>query len=229
MPENITLKIKIAERAADLYIEQPDFTLKYLSGQMKIKPAEMYTLFPNRRNVLQFVYAAQLYKYRGIRKDIENFASYSLAEKLSNLAYTLTDLLLEHREFTDRTFDPLIRNCFQTTDFEKQLEEEIAGFFKHNSSISTSASFLLQPLFFRLIRNHYLWLIRYWLNDESPGFENTMALTDKWTNFIQEILYNKTLDKGFDLAKFIAMQSGIKEWFYPGKQKSHPSADQKSP
>lgn len=217
MKKDIRKKVNVAEKAADLYIDNPDFTLKFLAETLNLEPTEIYKLFPNKKNILQFYYPAQLYKYREITSKIDNFQNYTLAEKLSNLAYTLTDLLLEKREFVQLTFEKYISNCINETGFEKQLETEIRTFFTKDSAISTTASFLLRPWFFKLIRKHYLWLIDYWLKDESKGYENTMALTDKWTSFIQEMFYSSVIDKGFDLAKFAYIQSGINQWFRSDK------------
>ncbi|MDX1672024.1 MAG: hypothetical protein R3211_06760, partial [Balneolaceae bacterium] len=41
------------------------------------------------------------------------------------------------------------------------------------------------------------------------GKEMTMAFTDKFTSFIQELLYSAILDKGIDLVKFITHRGVI--------------------
>jgi hypothetical protein len=224
MEDNLKKKIKIAEKAAGLYPDNPEFTMKQLAGTMKIKPADLYGMFPGRKALLRFYYTAQFHKYKETASQIEGFNEYTLAEKLGNLAYTLTDLMLEHREFVELTYDQLIGQFYTKTDFEKLLEEEIKSFHVNDTRISTTASILIRPWYFRLIRQHYLWLISYWLKDESPGFENTMGLTDKWTVFLQEMLYSSIVDKGFDLAKFVFMQSAIKDWFETGNKKHKTSA-----
>lgn len=228
MKQQIKKKIKAAEEAADFYIENPGFTLKSLAEKLKMKPAEIYELFPNRKTVLQFYYTAQIYKYREITKQIEGFSEYTLAEKLSNLALTLTDLFLEKREFVDHTFHDLIGNSYANTEFERMLEQEIKTFINNDHGISSSASVFMKPFFFKIIRMHYNWLISYWLNDQSRGFEHTMALTDKWASFIQEVLYSSIIDKGFDLAKFAYIQSGIQEWFTTGTASREPSEGEQS-
>lgn len=227
MEKQIKKKIDAAEEAADLYLEDPNFTLKSLAEKLQMKPAEMYGLFPNRRAILQFYYAAQIYKYRGITSQIEGFKEYTIAEKLSNLALTLTDLFLEHREFVEYTFHNLIANYYTNTAFDRMLEQEIKTYLENDPGISASASVFMKPFFFKLISMHYKWLIRYWLNDQSTGFENTMALTDKWTSFIQELLYLSIIDKGFDLAKFAFLQSGIKDWFTTGTASREPSGEER--
>ncbi len=224
MEDNLKKKIKIAEKAAGLYLDNPEFTMKQLAGTMKVKPADLYGMFPSRKVLLRFYYTAQFHKYKEVAGQIEGFHEYTLAEKLGNLAYTLTDLMLEHREFVERTFDQLIGQFYTKTDFEKLLEEEIRTFHINDAKISATASILIRPWYFRIIRQHYLWLIGYWLKDESPGFENSMSLTDKWTGFLQEMLYSSIVDKGFDLAKFVFMQSGIKDWFETGETKRKSSA-----
>jgi len=226
MEQQIKKKIETAEAAADLYLENPGFTLKSLADKLNMNTPEMYRLFPNRKTILQFYYTAQIFKYKEITHQIEGFKEYALGEKLSNLALTLTDLFLEKREFVEHTFPDVIDNKFANTEFDQMLEQEIEMFIKNDPGISASASIFMNSFFFKIIRMHYKWMINYWLNDQSRGFENTMALTDKWTSFIQEILYSSVIDKGFDLAKFAFIQSGIKRWFSTDPASCEPSGDQ---
>jgi len=200
-------KITIAEQAADLYISNSSFTVQQLTEYLKISTADFYRLFPNRRSVLQYYYEAQLIKTEEIISSIGDFNSYTLSEKLSTLAFTLTDLLQEKREFTEQTFNSLIANR-SSTPFSKKLTSLSEELF-NDKGISTASGFVLNQWTYRLVAQHYIWLIQYWLRDDSHNYEKTMALTDKWTAFVQEVMYSSILDKGFDLAKFSLTQAGF--------------------
>jgi hypothetical protein len=54
--------------------------------------------------------------------------------------------------------------------------------------------------------------VKYWLNDSSKDKERTLALADKLSSLFEEIVYNKTLDKGFDLFKFIFGNNDFESW-----------------
>lgn len=200
-------KMTIAEQAADLYIINPSFTVQQLTEQLKITAADFYQLFPNRRSVLQYYYEAQLLKTEEIISSISDFHSYTLSEKLSTLAFTLTDLLGEKKEFIKQTFNSLIANK-SNTSFSTKLISITDSIFD-DKGISMTSKLVLNQWTFRLIAQHYIWMIQFWLRDDSHNQEKTMALVDKWTVFVQEVMYSSVLDKGFDLAKFTFTQVGF--------------------
>lgn len=218
MDKKTKQKIRIAEKAAEFYPEDPSFTFKTLADELKMDVSDLYRIFPNRRTLFHYFYVAQLYKYRENLKEIEDYESYTLSEKLSNLALTLTDLMLEHREFVEQTFGSFVCRQINRNEFGCEMEKQIRSFMVGDSRISSSASIFLNSWIFKTIRIQYEWLILYWLKDESEGFENTLALTDKWTTFLEEVLYSHVLDKGFDLAKFFFQQSKINQWFVPEQE-----------
>lgn len=197
----------IAEQAVDLYTTNSSFTVQQLTEHLKITTAHFYRLFPNRRSVLQYYYEAQLLKTEEIISSISDFHSYTLSEKLSTLAFTLTDLLGEKKEFIRQTFNSLIANK-STTPFSKKLNSITESIFD-DKGISMASKLVLNQWTYRLIAQHYIWMIQYWLRDESHNQEKTMALVDKWTAFVQEVMYSSVLDKGFDLAKFTLTQAGF--------------------
>jgi AcrR family transcriptional regulator len=200
-------KNTIAEKAADLYITNSSFTVQQLTEVLEITTTDFYRLFPNRRSVLQYFYEAQLLKTEEIILSIGDFHSYTLSEKLSTVAFTLTDLLGEKREFTKQTFNSLIVNR-SSTPFSKKLNFITESLF-HDKGISMASKFVLNQWTYRLIAQHYIWMIQYWLGDNSHNQEKTMALVDKWTAFVQEVMYSSIIDKGFDLAKFTLTQAGF--------------------
>ena len=67
-------------------------------------------------------------------------------------------------------------------------------------------------IFYKTLSSQFLFLIQYWLKDSSKDKDRTLALADKLSSFFEEIVYNKTIDKGFDLLKFIVGNSDIESW-----------------
>ncbi len=197
--------------------------MKDLASKSGISVTDLYKLFPNRKSILAHYYTTQIYQADEIIQNIEDFQEYTLAEKLSTLAYTLTDLLQDDREYVERTFQELICSGFQKTDFEKKVEQRLKHIISNDHHISSTASFFVNPFVYTIIQKHYMWMIQYWLNDDSAGFEDTLALIDKWTALFQELLYNSLIDKSLDLTKFLLAQSGINEWFHSDQKKKKTS------
>jgi len=199
--EKLNLKIELTEAAVDLYIEDK-FTIPNLASKTGKTASEIYSLFPNKNAILKFYYPSLIVRYQAMISEIDDFDSYSISEKLSNFAFTLFDMMDERREFVEDTFDKYVWTCSSKSEFQKLIKSLFKDFFTSDGKIATSAGFFMGDLFYSSLKIQFLSLIKFWLDDNSEGRERTFALTDKITGFIEELIYSKIVDKGFDLAKY---------------------------
>jgi len=199
--EKLNLKIELTEAAIDLYIEDK-FTIPNLTSKTGKTASEIYSLFPNKNAILKFYYPSLIVRYQAMISEIDDFDSYSISEKLSNFAFTLFDMMDERREFVEDTFDKYVWTCSSKSEFQKLIKSLFKDFFTSDGKIATSAGFFMGDLFYSSLKIQFLFLIKFWLDDNSEGRERTFALTDKITGFIEELVYSKIVDKGFDLAKY---------------------------
>jgi len=199
--EKLNLKIELTEAAVDLYIEDK-FTIPNLASKTGKTASEIYSLFPNKNAILKFYYPSLIVRYQAMISEIDDFDSYSISEKLSNFAFTLFDMMDERREFVEDTFDKYVWTCSSKSEFQKLIKSLFKDFFTSDGKIATSAGFFMGDLFYSSLKIQFLSLIKFWLDDNSEGRERTFALTDKITGFIEELVYSKIVDKGFDLAKY---------------------------
>lgn len=199
--EKLNLKIELTEAAIDLYIEDK-FTISNLTSKTGKTASEIYSLFPNKNAILKFYYPSLIVRYQAMISEIDDFDSYSISEKLSNFAFTLFDMMDERREFVEDTFEKYVWTCSSKSEFQKLIKSLFKDFFTSDGKIATSAGFFMGDLFYSSLKTQFLFLIKFWLDDNSEGRERTFALTDKITGFIEELVYSKIVDKGFDLAKY---------------------------
>ena len=199
--EKLNLKIELTEAAIDLYIEDK-FTIPNLASKTGKTASEIYSLFPNKNAILKFYYPSLIVRYQAMISEIDDFDTYSISEKLSNFAFTLFDMMDERREFVEDTFDKYVWTCSSKSEFQKLIKSLFKDFFTSDGKIATSAGFFIGDLFYSSLKTQFLFLIKFWLDDNSEGRERTFALTDKITGFIEELVYSKIVDKGFDLAKY---------------------------
>lgn len=207
--EKFQHKFAIAEAAASIYVRRDgSFTFKEIGRELDIAPARIFDFFSNKQSILEYYYEGQIIRYHLMTREIEDFQSYSLSEKISNFMYASFDMLEEQLEFVEQTFPKHARNCVHPTNYEKHVEKTFRSFFEDDSRISVGGTLLLQTPFFALLRHGYLQLISIWLKDETEGREQTMELIDKITAFTQELMYSSVSDKGLALAKFL-ISNGI--------------------
>ncbi|WP_428235998.1 hypothetical protein [Gracilimonas sp.] len=208
--EKLNTKIELTEAAIDLYIEDK-FSIPNLTDKTGKTASEIYALFPNKKSILQFYYPSLVIRYRAMIGEIEDFDSYTIAEKLSNFCYTLFDMMDDRRVFVEDTFEKYEWKCTYNTEFRNEIQDLFTDFFTTDGRIATSAGFFMGDLFYSSLRTQYLFLVKFWLEDESEDKERTFALVDKLTGFIEELVYSKIVDKGFDLAKYSVSAFGFSQ------------------
>ncbi|MEX2404294.1 MAG: TetR/AcrR family transcriptional regulator [Balneolales bacterium] len=202
--EELQKRARIVNAALDLYVNESDkFTLKNIAKKARVKEAEIYSYFPNKTAILKDFYSGIVPQYKEMIREIEGFDQYDLSEKLSNFVYSSLDMMQERRDFVEKTFDDLIVGSYQKPEFQYQVEKLVEDFVKEDPRIAGSNQYLLNSFSYNFLSKEYLKLVRFWIGDESAGSEKTMALTDKLTAFLNEILYTSVLDKGFDLGHFL--------------------------
>lgn len=203
-PEQFETRYKITEAAVELFKEHGDaYTIKQVARETGLDVAEVFDYFPNKEAILQFYYTSLVIRYRLMLEEIDDFSEYLLDEKLSNFIFTSFDIMQEQPVFVEMTFKRLILCSSNQTDFEKEVLSLFREFFTEDSRISSSSSMLMNSVFYSILLKKYLYMVRFWLNDESEDKELSMELTDKLTSFLQEIMYSATIDRGLDLMKFM--------------------------
>lgn len=203
-PEELQIKLIIAGKAAELYARQNgSFTLHQIARETELEVGEIFNYFSDKRAILEFWYISLIIRYRMMIAEIEDFNTYTLNEKLSNFVFASFDMMTEQQEFVEKSFDKIICSPYTTTEYEKEVQQLFKQFFENDPMVATSSKLVANNYLYPLLRQKYVGLVHFWINDTSEDRELTMELTDKATSFIQEMAYSTILDKGFDLFKFM--------------------------
>ncbi|HAH52646.1 MAG TPA: hypothetical protein DCL80_15865 [Balneola sp.] len=207
--EQINDKIEFCESAIDLMLTKSSFTIAQLSEATGKTASQIYSLFPNKKTILKYYYPSIVIRYSSMIEEIEDFDSYSISEKLSNFIFTSFDMLDDRKEFVEETFEKMVFKKGCNSEFHQEVTALFKHFFTSDGRIAVSAGFVMKDYFYEFIAKEYLHIIKFWLEDDSNGKERSFALTDKLTGFVEEVVYNKVLDKGFDLAKYLISHAGL--------------------
>jgi len=207
--DRINEKIELCEAAIDLTLANQKFTITQLSEATGKSASEIYALFPNKKAILRYYYPSLVIRYSAMIKEIEDFETFTISEKMSNFIYTIFDMMDERREFVEDTFDHLVFRKNPISAFQKEVAQLFKHFLTSDGNVAVSAGFIMKDYFYEFLAKEYTHIVKFWLNDSSEGNERTFALTDKLTGFVQELVYNKVVDKGFDLAKYLIIHAGL--------------------
>jgi AcrR family transcriptional regulator len=207
--EQINTKIELCEAAIDLSLADSKFTIAQLTEATGKSASEIYSLFPNKDAILRYYYPSLVIRYSAMIEDIDDFETYSISEKISNFVFTLFDMMNDRIVFVDKSFDKMVFKKGCDSEFHEEVTQLLKHFFTTDGRIAVSAGFVMKDYFYEFIAKEYLHIIKFWLNDDSDGKERSFALTDKLTGFVEEVVYNKVIDKGFDLAKYLISHAGL--------------------
>lgn len=201
--EELETRQALVQGAIQSYLEDREgFSMRRAAQAAGVEPAVAYRLFNGKTALLKYYYALCVWRYEAMIAQIDGFERFELADKLSNLVYTLFDLLQEEREFVDETFEPLIYRSPSKTLFQRRLETLGAGFLEGATPLPAVGQ-VLPPL----LAGQYLRLVRHWLHDESEGAEQTLALADRAIAFGAEALSSRLWTTGAELAKYLVGQA----------------------
>jgi len=207
----IEKKIILADAATQVFIN-PDleFTVANISETAGLNMSDFFECFPNKKAALHYWYQSIPIRYELMLADIDGYEDLTLAEKLSNFLYVAFSIFDENRAFVEKTYDELV---FVNQDWHP-LRKETAGLLKsiieNHNGVSNSARVVLFDEVFDFMAKETLHVYKFWTKDKSEGYERSMALADKFSSFAAELLCNKVIDSGIDLARFFWNEGIIK-------------------
>jgi len=138
------------------------------------------------------------------------FAEYSVNEKLLGFYYTWMEVLKEYRDFVVFSLNNLNFYEIYPSEFEslKIYFEDVVGQLIADGI--ASGEIADRPWITDKYK-HLLWsqpvtIIRFWAKDNSENYSGTDALIEKTVNFSFDLMRSNSLDSFVDLAKFHLQQ-----------------------
>jgi len=137
----------------------------------------------------------------------EDYAAYPFRQKLAAFYYTYLESALDRRSYMLLRFPGIqlvnppayLSKCQHAfEDFVQPLLDEA----KENKEVATRGK--LNKTYPSLLFAQFLFIIDYWLKDESDGFERTDALVEKSTRLAFDLIGAQVFDSAIDFVRFMA-------------------------
>jgi len=184
-PKNVYLFCK--EHA----IEEVDF-YSFFNSLDAVKEAIWVKFFENAVSMLQ--------------KD-SNYASYENRNKLLSLYFTLFEILTLNRSYIFYALKDNkegLRNLKQLASLRNHFKDYIVDILKSGETEKDSkVKKITRPVFSEGAWLQFLFILKFWLEDTSKGFEKTDIMIEKAVKATFDILDTTPLESLFDLGKFI--------------------------
>ena len=137
----------------------------------------------------------------------EGYETYTNKEKMLTFFYTFFELLTLNRSyvlFTLREHQNVMKNLSQLKELRKKIKHFAADLIRENNE-DKNLKILRQSV---TVFSEVAWLqthflLKYWMDDNSAGFENTDIAIEKSVRAIFDVFDTQPLESVLDFGKFL--------------------------
>jgi hypothetical protein len=173
----------------------------------KMEETEFYKFFGSLDGLRQEIWIKFFENAEASIKKDEAFESYSDKNKLLTLCFTLFEILTLNRSyvlFSLKENKEGLKNLKSLKQFRNHFKDFILTIINENENmVSDKISKITKPVFAEGAWIQFLFLLKFWMDDTSVGFEKTDVLIEKSVNTVVDLLDTKPLESLFDLGKFL--------------------------
>ena len=172
-----------------------------------IEESEFYTFFGSLDSLKQSIWIKFFENTTQTIIQDSKFSEYSNKNKLLTLYFTFFEVLTLNRTyilfyFKDKKEGLSNLNNLKSlrTEFKKFIEENCS---RKENIISEKFTKVTQSAYAEGAWMQFLFLLKFWLDDDSKGFEKTDVLIEKSVNTVMDLMETKHLENIVDLGKFL--------------------------
>lgn len=173
----------------------------------QIDEVVFYTFFSSIEAIKQEIWVRFFDNAVQTMNSSPDFATYSDKNKLLTLYFTFFEVLTLNRSYVVYTLEENkqgLSNLRQLKQLRNQFKDFIATLFQTEAEgINGKISKVTKPVFSEGAWIQFLFLLRFWLDDTSKGFEKTDVAIEKSVNTAVDLLNTKPLENLIDLGKFL--------------------------
>jgi AcrR family transcriptional regulator len=174
---------------------------------LKMKESDFYTYFGSFKALERAVWSDYFRITVATLRQDDSYMSFSSREKLLSFYFTLIEVLKNDRSFVMSTLE-LPSKSEITPSVLRGFREEFQDFVQEIINEGRETEEIKDR---RYLSDRYkdgiwvqtMFILHFWINDESEGFMKTDAAIEKAVNLSYELMGAGPLDKLFDFAKFL--------------------------
>lgn len=173
----------------------------------KLEESEFYDQFGSIESLRKTIWADFYLHVESLLLQNEEYPSYSSREKLLTFYYTFFEMLTANRSyvlFALSEEEQTLKNLKQLS----KLRDKIKDFGKElveSDNDSKNLKIVKKPVAIvsEAVWVQFLFLLKFWKEDESPAFEKTDVAIEKSVNTVFDVFDNTPLENIIDLGKFL--------------------------
>ena len=172
-----------------------------------MQEADFYKFFGNFQGLRNEIWSMFYDNTKDLMDKNEEVNQYNSREKLLTFFYTFFEMLTANRSYVLFTLEEDV-DTMKNSPQLKRVRRNIKSFAKELIEMDNDEknySFLRnsERVFSEGAWLQFLFLLKFWRNDESAGFEKTDVAIEKSVNTIFDVFDNSPIEKVVDLGKFL--------------------------
>ncbi|WP_422084007.1 TetR family transcriptional regulator C-terminal domain-containing protein [Ulvibacterium sp.] len=172
-----------------------------------IEEGEFYTYFGSLEGLQKGVWEQFYAKTENLIQENKEYGQFSNREKMLTFFYSFFELLTLNRSyvlFALKQDSRPLKNLEQLKGLRRHIKEFAKDLIEDgNSEKSLKITKHNPQLFSEGAWLQFLFILRFWVNDESAGFEKTDMAIEKSINTIFDVFDNTPLENIVDFGKFL--------------------------
>ncbi len=173
----------------------------------KLEEAEFYKHFGSLEGLKKIIWSDFYLLVEELLHRNEEFNSFSSRDKLLTFYYTFFELLTANRSYVLvalKNEDKPFKNLEQLTKLRIKVKDFGAELVNEDNEGKT-LKITKKPVAVvsEAVWVQFLFLLKFWLDDESPAFEKTDVAIEKSVHTVFDIFDNTPLDSIIDFGKFL--------------------------
>ncbi len=199
-----SLETRILELYKQLTIEGKirSISVYTFCKQLNISEADFYQHFASLDAVGRKIWGAYAEEVITALKGSESFSQYTAREKILAYLYTFFENAVKDRSFIEKTYTSF--SLLRT--YQRRFRSYMMEVIQEGVISDEIKSRHLEGLYLDVLWGVHWGLIRFWLHDESEGFEETTKAIETYLRVPLELMGQNVLDSAFEAIKFTLNQ-----------------------
>ena len=201
------------QRLIELYMqyvlhneEEPGTVYKFCQKN-DISETDFYNFFGSFEGLKKGIWEEFFQHTVDLMQKSKEYTSFDNREKMLTLYYTFFEILTANRSyvlFTLKKEQPLLKNVEQLKGLRRKVKEYTAQLIQQaNEEKKGRLLKRSETVFSEAAWVQLLFLLRFWIDDNSPQFESTDVAIEKSVNTVFDLFENTPLERVLDLGKFL--------------------------
>jgi hypothetical protein len=173
--------------------------------QIGISEEEFYKHFNSLQVLERSLWTDWFNEVTAMLEKDDTYRSYSMREKVLAMYYSLFEKLKSNRSYAIYRFEQAKRepDPLFLRGMKEAFKEFVDGLVNEGKETGEVMDRPFASHYVQAFWIQFLFVIRFWINDESEGFAKTDASIEKSVNLAFDLIGNGPIDRVIDFAKFL--------------------------